>query len=259
MGGSLFVRNNRTVTLTERGVGFLPFARQALEALQKGMEAAALTERGQQGELRVGVLRSIAGGFIAPALQRFLQAYPHLHCRVDESNHWQLVEWLYDNKIEHAIITWPPIGPQIAEVTPLHHFREPVVLLAHRTHPLAQRQQVTREDVVRLSDPLILLRWWQITPEPLVQMAQLAGQILDVPTDTGRYLIANGHGAGFFNRGQVTPELLGEEMVEIDVIDLPRLFRDSALGAAVAEFNAVSCRYPLYGSCTSAGQALGFS
>lgn len=229
VGGPLFVRNNRTVTLTERGVGFLPFARQALAALQRGIDAAAQTEDGQRGELKVGMLRSIAGGFIAPALNGFLQAYPNLHCRVDESNHWQLVEWLYDNKIELAIIAWPPIGPQIAEVTPIHHFREPVVLLAHHTHPLAQLRRVTREDVAHLSQPFILLRWWQITPEPLTQLAQQAGQTIDVPTDTGRYLIANGYGAAFFNRGQITSELVGKEVVEIEVVDLPLLYRDSAL------------------------------
>lgn len=229
VGGSLFIRNNRTVTLTERGVGFLPFARQALEALQRGIDAAEQTEKGQQGELKVGVLRSISGGFIGPALRCFLRSYPKIHCCLNEGNHWQLVEWLYDSKIELAIIAWPPIGPQIAEMTPLYHFREPVVLLAHRMHPLAQLSRVTQADVAHLSDPFILLRWWQITPDPIIQLAEQSGQMLDVSTDTGRYLIANGIGAGFFNRGQITSELMGEEMVEIEVADLPPLSRDSAL------------------------------
>jgi DNA-binding transcriptional LysR family regulator len=229
IGGPLFVRNNRTVTLTERGVSFLPYARQALDALQKGIDAAAHVENGQQGELRVGVLRSLAGGFVAPALQRFFHAYPGLSCIVEEGNHWQLVEWLHDNQIELSIVAWPPIGPHIADMTPLLHFREPVVLLAHRHHPLARLKRVTQEEVERLSNPFLLLRWWQVTPGPVTQLAQRAKHVIDVPTDTGRYLIANGIGAGLFNRGQVTSELIANDVVEIEIVDLPPLFRHSAL------------------------------
>ena len=229
VGGPLFVRNNRTVTLTERGVSFLPYARQALDALQKGLDAAAAVEHGQQGELRVGVLRSLAAGFVAPAVQRFFHDYPNVSCTVEESNHWQLVEWLYDNQIELSLIAWPPIGPHIAEMTPLLHFREPVVLLAHRHHPLAQLKRVTQEDVERLSNPFLLMRWWQVTPDPVTRLAQRARHVIDVPTDTGRYLIANGIGAGLFNRGQVMPELIANNVVEIEIVDLPPLFRTSAL------------------------------
>jgi LysR family transcriptional regulator, low CO2-responsive transcriptional regulator len=229
IGGPLFVRNNRTVTLTERGVSFLPYARQALDALQKGVEAAAEVVHGQQGELRVGVLRSLAAGFVAPAIQRFFQAYPKVSCFVEESNHWQLVEWLYDNQIELSIVVWPPIGPHIAEMTPLLHFRERVVLLAHRHHPLAQLKRVTQEDVARLSNPFLLLRWWQVTPDTVTQLAQRAAYVIDVPTDTGRYLLANGIGAGLFNRGQVMSELMANDVVEIEIVDLPPLFRNSAL------------------------------
>jgi DNA-binding transcriptional LysR family regulator len=229
IGGPLFVRNNRTVTLTERGVSFLPYARQALDALQKGIDAAAEVEPGQHGELRVGVLRSLAGSLVAPALQRFFQAYPGVSCIVEEGNHWQLVERLHDNQVELSIVVWPPIGPHIADMTPLLHFREQVVLLAHRNHALAQLKRVTQKDVERLSNPFLLLRWWQVTPDTVTQLAQRAERVIDVPTDTARYLLANGIGAGLFNRGQVTPELIANDVVEIEIVDLPPLFRTSAL------------------------------
>ncbi len=229
VGGPLFVRNNRTVTLTERGVSFLPYARQALDALQKGVDAAESVTQGQRGELRVGVLRSLAGGFIAPVIQQFLLTYPNVSCMVNESNHWQLVEWLHDHRIELGIVAWPPIGPHIAEMTPLLHFQERVVVLAHRDHPLARLKRVTQADMARLSNPLILMRWWQVTPETVTQLTQRAKRAIDVPTDTGRYLVANGFGVGLFNRGQVVTKLMGHDVIEIDVMDMPPIFRDSAL------------------------------
>ncbi len=229
IGGPLFVRNNRSVTLTERGAGFLPFARQALDAMQKGVDAAAQAAEGQHGELNVGVLRSLGASFVAPAAQRFLHAYPKVQCHIQESNHWQLVDWLYDNQIELAVIAWPPIGPHIAEMTPLLHFREQVVLLAHRNHPLAHKATVTQTDVEELSNPFFLLGWWQVTPDPIAQLAERATHMVDVPTDTARYLLAQGVGAGFFNSGQIISKLLPHDVVEIEVIDLPPIYRDSAL------------------------------
>ncbi len=39
VGGPLFERNNRRVSLTEKGVSFLPYARQALADITDGMQA----------------------------------------------------------------------------------------------------------------------------------------------------------------------------------------------------------------------------
>ena len=258
VGGALFTRNNRSVVLTERGVSFLPYARQALDALQKGIDEAARTEHTQPGELRVGVLRSLAGGVVGQAVRHFFAAYPNVQCIVEESNHWQLVGWLHDNKIEVAIIAWPPIGPHIADMTPLLHLREDVVLLAHRHHPLAQLKRVTQEDVERLSNPFMLLRWWQVTPDPITQLAQRAKHVIDVPTDTGRYLVANGVGVGFFNRNQITPELIASDVVEVTVVDFPPLFRNTALVRLTRNSTLSAAATHFIESIRTQAKALGF-
>ena len=229
LGGPLFERNNRVVLLTERGNRFLPYARQALEAMQKGADAAVRIDEAERGLLEIGVLRSLTGALISPVLQRFLQKYPETECVVKESNHWQLVDWLYDNQIELGLIAWPSLNPSLAEMTPLYHFRESMVLLAHKDHPLAQLEQVTVSDVKRLSRPFLLLKWWQVTPEVVLRLAEEADYAMEVPTDTGRYLIANGTGAGFFNASQVSPELIPSDVVRIKIADMSPLYRHSAL------------------------------
>src|SRR5689334_15702431 len=49
VGGPLFTRGGRTVTLTARGESFLPYAQRALAVLSEGIDAARLVESGQRG------------------------------------------------------------------------------------------------------------------------------------------------------------------------------------------------------------------
>ena len=54
VGIRLFERSNRATALTQAGTQFLPYARQAVESLNKGtLELSALNRR-QQGGIRVG-------------------------------------------------------------------------------------------------------------------------------------------------------------------------------------------------------------
>src|SRR5713226_4527053 len=48
VGGPLFVRGGRHLTLTERGESFLTYAKRALEVLNEGIEAARASEEGQR-------------------------------------------------------------------------------------------------------------------------------------------------------------------------------------------------------------------
>ena len=65
LGGPLFVRGGRKLTLTERGENFLSYVQRALEVLNEGIEVARLSETGQHGRITVGTLQALAGGFLA--------------------------------------------------------------------------------------------------------------------------------------------------------------------------------------------------
>jgi LysR family transcriptional regulator, low CO2-responsive transcriptional regulator len=229
VGGALFERNSRKLTLTARGHNFLPYARKALTTLNEGVEAAKLVSSGKRGRLTIGVLRSLSGGFISPALADFHANYPQVECYVQDGNHRQLIELLYDGVLEIALTTYPNIDPYVIEVVPLMIFHEKAVLVASPKHPLCAQKRVTKETVAALSNPFILLRWWQITPPVILEIAQKSEKMLDLPGDTAKYLIANGIGAGFFNQSQVEAELKSGQLVEIKLADFEQIYRDSAL------------------------------
>lgn len=228
VGGSLFNRG-RKVTLTERGVSFLPYARRALAALQDGMEMARLAHTGGRGRLAIGVLRSLTGSFLGPTLAQFHQQYPEVECYVREGEHWQLVEMLCDGVIEIAVICWPCLDPLLADMTPVVHLREPIVLAVPQDNPLVNRTGVTQEELLVHTDLFLLLRWWQATPIHIARLAAQATLVADVPMDTGRFLLRSGVGVGFFAKMMILPDIKVGQVVEIPVLDLPPIHRDIAL------------------------------
>src|SRR6059058_1847075 len=64
IGGPLFVRGGRHVTLTEAGEAFLPYARRALAVLAEGVEAAQGAHTGRQGRVTVGAVDSVVDGLL---------------------------------------------------------------------------------------------------------------------------------------------------------------------------------------------------
>ncbi len=228
LGGLLFKRG-RKVALTERGIGFLPYARRALATLQDGLEAARLAQAGQRGKLNVGVLRSLSGGLFGPAVLGFHQDFPEVECRVREGDHWSLVDWLCDRLLDLALICWPCLDPLLADMTPVVQLREQMVFAVSPQHPLAKPEGITQAEILAHSSPFLLLRWWQVTPLEIAQLVAQARFVLDVPNETGRYLIASGQGGGFFSRPTILPDLEAGRAVEVKVLDMAPIYRDTAL------------------------------
>src|SRR5215467_4033218 len=78
VGGPLFHRGGRKITLTERGESFLPYARRMLEVLAEGVEAAQSAQAGKRGRVTVGTIQSLAGGFFASTITSFHTTHPQV-------------------------------------------------------------------------------------------------------------------------------------------------------------------------------------
>ena len=60
LGDTLFVRDNRRVTLTQAGRALLPAARQSLAAMDEGRDAVAGLRGVLRGQLHVGAIQTLA-------------------------------------------------------------------------------------------------------------------------------------------------------------------------------------------------------
>lgn len=83
LGVALFVRGNRSLTLTGAGAAYLPQVRNALETLARATEA--VPGRRPTGRLAVSVTPTFGLRWLVPNLPRFAAEYPDIEVTIDSS------------------------------------------------------------------------------------------------------------------------------------------------------------------------------
>jgi DNA-binding transcriptional LysR family regulator len=225
LGGPLFTRGGRNLTLTERGEQFLPYARRVLEVLEEGVEAARATQTGERGRVTLGLVQSLTVGFLTEAVARFCALHPHADVFVRAAQSNQVVEMLNDGLVKLGILSWPFYG---TDMLPLLHFREALTLVvpagqapAPGPVPFAQMVQAHR--------PFLLVQWSPSITALLMRAVGEASPLVEVPAGTIRHLLLRGIGAAMLTRTLVADDLVTGRLVEVQVSDLPPLYRDSAV------------------------------
>ncbi len=100
MGVILFIRSTRKMRLSEAGNTFLPFAENALDSLQAGMQASQNTPASFKGTIKVSVPSDLGRNIIVPHLDTFLSEYSNVNMQLyisDENTD------LYSSDVDFAI------------------------------------------------------------------------------------------------------------------------------------------------------------
>ncbi len=144
LGGPLFDRLGRRVTLTDAGRNFLPFAEQALCAMQQGQRAVQ-TGAEPSGPLRVGVPESMLAYRLPQVLRTFHRRFPHVELIFRPQYDEGLPVMLETGKLDMAVcmIEASP-NPSVKSILLRS---ERIFLLAHPTHPLAAQRTVKAADL----------------------------------------------------------------------------------------------------------------
>lgn len=225
LGVPLFVRG-RTVTLTDQGMTFLPFARRIIGTAQEGREAMRRVERGR---VAIGSLRSLVSPLITESLLRFQQKYSAVDVVVREGRQSQIAAMLHEREVEMGILCWPNIDPLVVDLEPLTVMRERVPLVVSPEIAAKLSSKPTIEDVLALVPRVIALRWWQAEPETAAALVRLAQTSVELPTGPARRLAVKGEGLGYFVNSAVSEDIKAGRLVEIAPMDFEPLHRDTAI------------------------------
>lgn len=144
LGVELFERSRGGVTLTPIGRNMLTEARLAVNAADAISEAARFASRGPTGTFRLGVAPSLGPYSLPWLLPAIRQQYRGVKFFVREEVTGILIDSLKLGEYD-LIFTQLPIDDPALTVVPL--FREPVYLVLHAEHPLAQQVTVKPEQL----------------------------------------------------------------------------------------------------------------
>jgi DNA-binding transcriptional LysR family regulator len=144
LGTPLFDRLGRRVTLTDAGRNFLPFASQALAAMDQGHRAIQ-TGAEPSGPLRIGAPESVLTYRLPQVLHAFRRHCPHVELIFVPYMSMPFVMELEAGKLDMAI-TMADSLPS-ANIKSIRLRTEQVFLLGDPSHPLASKSAVKPSDL----------------------------------------------------------------------------------------------------------------
>ncbi|MBJ3775330.1 LysR family transcriptional regulator [Acuticoccus mangrovi] len=146
----LFKRSRRSISLTPEGEAFIVYARRIINNTQIAAELVQAIERGEEGPLTIGAIFSSIYTLIPPLFEIFAKRHPQVRLHLREMTIGQQIEGLREDRIDLGILRGPMVDPELDVLTMME---EPFVVVVSKTHPLAERTEVSVADVV--TEPLI--------------------------------------------------------------------------------------------------------
>ncbi|MEW2128557.1 LysR family transcriptional regulator [Streptomyces sp. NPDC007259] len=145
IGAELFKRTSRSVQLTPTGMVLRDGLAVGYQQIKEALAAAAAAVRGITGELDVAYSAAWCGALVVAATDVFRARHPNCLVRINESPLLDPVSPLRNGTHDIQLVELPIDEPDIVNGPVL--FSEPRVLVVPRSHPFAQRDTVSLEDL----------------------------------------------------------------------------------------------------------------
>jgi DNA-binding transcriptional LysR family regulator len=137
----LFRRVPRGVELTDAGRTFLAGARATFANLDRTLESARRTARGEEGQISVAFTSATAFHPLVPrVIREFRETFPLVAVTLDESNSAELIECIESDRLDAAFLRSNIAKPEGLVFHTL--LEEPLVVALPKGHALARGQAV---------------------------------------------------------------------------------------------------------------------
>jgi DNA-binding transcriptional LysR family regulator len=147
LGAILFHRRPGGVSTTEAGRVLTQFAREVLEAVSHARSAVQELAEGVTGEIRIGTANSVGIYFLPRVLWRVREKYPSVRPTVLYRHSNAIMELLYSNRLELALVANPKPDRRLDQQTIID---ERISLFCGREHPLHGRSALSPQELNRL-------------------------------------------------------------------------------------------------------------
>jgi DNA-binding transcriptional LysR family regulator len=140
LGARLFVRNTRSVELTDEGRALVTEARHTLAGVAAAKDAVAAVQGLLRGTLAVGTMQCLGAIDLPAILARFHASHPGVEVRLRQGSSTDLIERVRTGDLDLAFVSAPLDGVAGVTLTPVAE--ESMVLACGPTHPLRDRDAV---------------------------------------------------------------------------------------------------------------------
>jgi DNA-binding transcriptional LysR family regulator len=141
LGTSLLERGAHSVTLTPAGEALMAEGKKLVKAADAMIEKVKLAGIGEP--LRIGYAPSLAGDFLAIAIERFTQFHPRVRVSLNDCSSSEMRAGLSSGKLD--LILAPPSQVQEIHWENLRTYGWRLVMKA--AHPLASKKKITNADL----------------------------------------------------------------------------------------------------------------
>lgn len=143
LGVQLFYRDGRSVSVSEKGKDFLPFATQIVQTFQQGKKQ--LEETQETDEVCIGANGVTAQYFLAYALPKWKEQFPYLRFQLFTGSTTNILEKLQSHQIHLGFIQYVH-GDDIENELLLNNT---VKLVKHRDHPLQLNELIQAKELAQ--------------------------------------------------------------------------------------------------------------
>jgi LysR family hydrogen peroxide-inducible transcriptional activator len=144
LGVTIFDRTKSPVIPTEIGKKIIEEAKKILKQSKHIEDLASLTDDGLQGTFRVGIIPTVAPYLLPLFLRSFNENYPNVKLVLEEVVTDELLQLLDRDHLDVGIIATPTEQGHIFEED---LYQEPFLGYISGSHPLAQKQSLSVEDL----------------------------------------------------------------------------------------------------------------
>lgn len=140
----LFDRSKQPIVATEIGQKIIEQAKLIIKEAEQINEIVDANKNLMKGNLRLGVIPTIAPYLLPKFIGKFAEKYPDVQLKIRELETSDLVEALEKDNIDIGIASTPIKGEHMMEF-PLYNER--ILIYAHKEHPIHENKEVLLEDL----------------------------------------------------------------------------------------------------------------
>jgi DNA-binding transcriptional LysR family regulator len=144
LDATLLDRSRRPLEPTAEGRGFYDACRGLLAGFEKARADLAASRQRVEGTVRVAAIYSVGLHDMSRHMQPFMAAYPNARVLLECLHPHKVVEAVLNDEADLGILSYPAASRAL-EVLPLRE--EPMMVVAHPSHPLARRRRVSPADL----------------------------------------------------------------------------------------------------------------